>query len=67
MGKLIILQKDGFPHSLHYAKMGNWMEQPAVNIELEYVIQESRDWIQVEELTMASSFSSPFRFQYFLQ
>lgn len=67
MGKLIILQEDGIPHSLHYAKMGSLMEQPAVNIELEYVIQKSRDWIQVEELTMASSFSSPSRFQYFSQ
>lgn len=43
------------------------MEQPAVNMELEYVIQKSKDWIQLKELKKASSFSSPSSFQNLLQ
>lgn len=63
MEKLIILQEDGIPHSLCYARMRSLMEQPAVNMELKYVIQKSKDWIELRKLIKASSFSSSYSFQ----
>lgn len=47
--------------------MRSLMEQPAVNIKLEYVIQKSKDWIELKELIKASPFSSPSSFQHLLQ
>lgn len=44
---LVFLQEDGFPHSLCHAKMRSLMKQPAVNTELEYVIQKTKDWIEL--------------------
>jgi len=63
MEKLIILQEDGIPHSSYYTSMRSLMEQPAVNMELEYIIRKSKDWIQLKKLIKASSFSSPSSFQ----
>lgn len=67
MEKLIIVPEDRNPHSLCYARMKSLMEQPAVNMELEYVVQKSKDWIELKELIKALPFSSPSSFQTFLQ
>lgn len=67
MEKLIIVPEDRIPHSLCYARMRSLMEQPAVSMELEYVVQKSKDWIELKELIKALPFSSPSSFQTFLQ